>query len=97
MKTLSILAATVLLSVAGPSMAGCGGGHKSDHKMMDTNGDGMISKDEFMKYHESMWDKMKKTSAGTIAVKDMDMMREHHMMGSGKMDKMDKMEKDKVK
>ena len=90
MKTLSILAAVVLLAATGPAMAG-GGGHKMDHKMMDTNGDGMISKDEFMKYHESMWDKLKKNSAGTIAVKDMDMMREHHMKSG------DKMEKDKAK
>jgi hypothetical protein len=43
-------------------------------KMMDTNKDGMISKDEFMKHHEMMWDKMKKNSAGSVDMKDMEMM-----------------------
>jgi hypothetical protein len=27
-------------------------------KKMDNNGDGMISKKEFMKYHEAMWAKV---------------------------------------
>ncbi|MFC6520546.1 hypothetical protein ACFQAT_13000 [Undibacterium arcticum] len=29
-------------------------------KKMDTNGDGMVSKDEYMKYHEARYDAMKK-------------------------------------
>ncbi len=44
-------------------------------KMMDKNGDGMISKDEYMKFHETMWDKMKKNSDGKVSLKDMEM---HH-------------------
>ena len=48
-------------------------------KMMDTNGDGMISKEEFMKHHEMMWDKMKKNSAGSVDMKDMEAM--HKGMG----------------
>jgi hypothetical protein len=58
---------------------------KMDMKMMDTNGDGMISKDEFMKYHEMMYDKMKKNKTGMVDMKDMGMM--HHdmdMMHKGK-------------
>ena len=43
-------------------------------KMMDTNGDGMISRDEFMKHHEAMYDKMKKGSNGLVSVMDMQMM-----------------------
>ena len=43
-------------------------------KMMDANNDGMISKDEFMKYHESMYDRMKKDANGMISIKDMPMM-----------------------
>ena len=35
---------------------------------MDTNNDGMVSRDEFMKYHEGMWTKMKRND------KDMAMM-----------------------
>ena len=50
-----------------------------DMKAMDTNGDGMISKDEFMKAHEAMWDKMKKNSKGMVDMKDMEMMRDERM------------------
>ena len=47
-------------------------------KMMDTNNDAMISKEEFMKHHETMYDKMKKDSNGMVSMKDMQMM--HDMM-----------------
>jgi hypothetical protein len=40
-------------------------------KMMDTNGDGMISKQEFMARHEDMYSKMKQTNGG-VSIKDMD-------------------------
>jgi hypothetical protein len=59
---------------------------KMDFKMMDTNGDGMISKDEFMKFHEMMFDKMKKNSAGMVAMKDMEMMHHDMQMMHGKSD-----------
>ena len=39
-------------------------------KAMDTDNDGMISKDEFMQYHEAMWDKMTKDSNGQMALND---------------------------
>lgn len=39
---------------------------------MDTNGDGMLSKDEFMKGHEVMFDRMKGPN-GMISLKDMPM------------------------
>ena len=57
-----------------------GGGMKAgmDMKMMDTDNDGMISKQEFIKHHESMYDKMKKGSNGMVSLKDMQMM--HDMM-----------------
>ena len=42
-------------------------------KMMDMNNDGMISRDEFMKHHEAMYDKMKKGSGGMVSVMDMQM------------------------
>ena len=48
-------------------------------RMMDTNGDGMISKDEFIKHHEMMYDKMKKSSNGMVSVKDMQMMMDEMM------------------
>ncbi len=59
---------------------------KMDLRMMDTNGDGMISKDEFMKHHEMMFDKMKKNSAGMVAMKDMEMMQHNMQMMHGKSD-----------
>lgn len=69
---------------------------KMDMKMMDTNGDGMISKDEFMKYHEMMYDKMKKNKAGMVDMKEMEMMhRDTEMKHKGKpMGKDDMMKKD---
>ena len=57
-----------------------GMGMKMDMKMMDTNNDGMISKEEFMKHHESMYDKMKKDSNGMVSTKDMQMMMDGMMM-----------------
>jgi len=45
-------------------------------KAMDANGDGMISKSEFMKYHEAMWAKMKKNKNGMVDMKDMEMMQD---------------------
>ena len=51
-----------------------------DMKMMDTNNDGMISKEEFMKHHESMYEKMKKGSNGMVSTKDMQMMMDDMMI-----------------
>jgi len=51
-----------------------------DPKMMDKDGDGMISKSEFMEAHEMMFDRMK-NSDGMISVKDMQKMKRHMMMG----------------
>lgn len=42
-----------------------------DMKLMDSNGDGMVSRAEFVKYHETVYDGMKKGSNGMISVKDM--------------------------
>ena len=58
---------------------------KMDPKMMDTNGDGMISKKEFMKFHEDMWAKIKKNKSGMVDVKDMDTMMSGGMMEHGSM------------
>ena len=57
-----------------------GMGMNMDMKMMDPNNDGMISKEEFMKHHESMYDKMKKGSNGMVGVKDMQAMMDMMMM-----------------
>lgn len=59
---------------------------KMDFKAMDKNGDGMISKDEFMKFHEMMFDKMKKNSAGMVDMKEMEMMHHDTQMMHGKTD-----------
>lgn len=55
------------------------GGMKSEHGMMgsmmmkmDTNGDGMLSQEEFMKGHEAMFERMKGPN-GMISLKDMQM------------------------
>lgn len=41
-------------------------------KMMDTNSDGMISKQEYMKHHERMWGVFKKNKDGLVAIQDME-------------------------
>lgn len=45
---------------------------ESKFNMMDTNKDGMISKDEYMKAQEMKWNKMKKTSGGMVDAKKME-------------------------
>ncbi|MEO8223586.1 MAG: hypothetical protein ABI661_02190 [Gammaproteobacteria bacterium] len=75
------------------------GDHKmSEHEMMmsmDTNKDGMVSKDEYMKHHEQMWMKMKKNGKGMVELKSMDMMKDDKMMNDGKPHK-DKMPGDQM-
>jgi len=44
-------------------------------KDLDTNSDGMISKEEFVKHHETMYDKLKKNSKGMVDIKDMEAMQ----------------------
>jgi hypothetical protein len=43
-------------------------------KAMDVNNDGMISKDEFMKYQETLWGKVKRNAAGLATMADIDAM-----------------------
>jgi hypothetical protein len=58
-------------------------GNMMGMKNMDANGDGMLSKAEFMQSHEAMFDHMKNKD-GMVDMKNMQM---HctHMMGGGKM------------
>jgi hypothetical protein len=44
---------------------------------VDANGDGMVSKAEFLQHHEKMWADMKKNADGSVAVKSMPMMGDH--------------------
>jgi hypothetical protein len=41
-------------------------------KAMDVNSDGMVSKDEFMKYQETLWGKVKRNAAGLATVADIE-------------------------
>jgi Fic family protein len=41
-------------------------------KAMDTNNDGMISQEEFMKYHETVWQKVKRNAKGLAVMADVD-------------------------
>lgn len=94
MRKLHFVSLAALLSVASVSVA------QMDMKMMDTNNDNMISKQEFMKHQEAMFDKMKKNNQGMVATKDMEMtmqdgmrtntMRGDTMMKDGKAMKTDK-------
>ena len=68
-------------------------GMMMDMNAMDTNHNGMISKKEFMKYHEDMWAKMRKNKSGMVDMKDMEMMHAG-MMKDGSMMKDGTMMKD---
>jgi hypothetical protein len=57
----TIVAATLLAGATATFAAG-----------MDTNGDGMVSKQEYISHHEAMFDKMDKGGKGMVPVKDMD-------------------------
>ena len=100
-KLLSILLGAAFVSAAASVAAaddmkqGKGMAMGMDMKMMDTNKDGMISKEEFMKHHEAMWEKMKKNKNGMVDIKDMNMMHDM-MMKDDKMMKGDGM-KDSMK
>jgi hypothetical protein len=83
-----ILAVTAAFITSGAYVAVAADGAKSGRGMMDmkksdTNGDGMLSKDEFMKMHEAMFDRMK----GVNGMVSMNNMQEHcmGMMGQGGM------------
>lgn len=52
------------------------GGMASHMAMIDNNNDGFVSKEEFMKHHEAMFDKMKKDSNGMVSLKDMQAMHD---------------------
>jgi hypothetical protein len=41
------------------------------HAGMDSNGDGLISREEFMRHHETMYDRMEKTPDGQVDMKRM--------------------------
>ncbi|MEC4718370.1 MULTISPECIES: hypothetical protein [Noviherbaspirillum] len=65
----------------GPHEMQAQSGHRGMDGMMsrmDGNGDGMISKEEFMKAHEAMFDQMK-GSNGMISLQDMQMRRQRMM------------------
>ena len=47
---------------------------------MDSNADGMVSKQEFLSHHEAMFDKMDKGGKGMVPAKDMDNSMRSQMM-----------------
>lgn len=73
-RLLVFLAAATLTSVSfaqdSSSTTLAQGGMHFSAKAMDTDNDGMISKDEFMKYHANMWDQMTKGSNGSMSTSD---------------------------
>jgi Ca2+-binding EF-hand superfamily protein len=74
-RLLVFLAAATLTSVsfgqASSSTSFAQGGMHFSAKAMDADNNGMISKDEFMKYHSDMWDQMMKDSKDPMSVTDL--------------------------
>ncbi len=86
---LAALMCTSSIALADQGMGGGGGQHRgqgqqgmmhSQMKSMDANGDGLITRDEFMAAHEAMWDKMPKNSAGAVSVADMEKAHQERRM-----------------
>ena len=70
MKTSRFIVAAALLAGTTASFAAA---HTNTMPRMDANGDGMVSKQEFMSHHEAMFDKMDKSGKGMVPAKDVDM------------------------
>ncbi len=77
-KLIFVFISTTFVCASLPSVARddmkCGHG-MTQMKNMDTDNDGTVSKEEFVKAHETMWDEMKKNKDGLVDVKEMQMMR----------------------
>ncbi|MEP7083509.1 MAG: hypothetical protein ABI854_02140 [Betaproteobacteria bacterium] len=87
------LAATSLSAGAADKMMKSGMTMSNDMKAMDTNGDGMISKDEYMKHAEMMFEGMQKNKDGMVDMKHMSMTKGHTMAKGDAMMKSDPMMK----
>lgn len=79
--TLCTVLGGTLLAMSLGAFAGDEQMGKASTPTMDSNHDGMISKDEFMTYHEKMWMQMKKDSNGMVDAKTMRMQMHGQMMG----------------
>lgn len=68
----------------GDAKSGVEHGHQCEHMgPVDTNKDGKISKEEFMKHHEAMFDKKDANKDGVIDQSEMHRMMDHmHKHGS---------------
>jgi Ca2+-binding EF-hand superfamily protein len=73
-RLLVLLAAGALTSVAfgqaDSSAELARGGMHFNARDIDADHNGVISKDEFMKYHADVWDRMTKSSGGSMATND---------------------------
>lgn len=72
------------------------------HARIDTNGDGWISKEEFMAHQQDVWNQLPKNADGLVLTKDMPthhdkMMRRGGMSMQGDADPSDQAKEDKVK
>ena len=69
----------------------------TDMKMsMDTNQDGMVSKQEFVSHYEAMYDKMDKSGKGMVPVKDMEMSMRGQMMRGERVSRAEKTKSDQA-
>ena len=80
-RLLVFLAAVTLTSVSFAQTQSADFTRASMHfsaRAMDTNADGMISKDEFMTYEATHWSLLPKDASGQIAVTDMEKAMQKH-------------------
>jgi len=76
-----LVCSSTVATAAEPMMKGSSDSAMSmgSMKSMDTNGDGMISRNEWTKHHDMMWNKMQKTPGGMVDMKSMETMHDDKM------------------
>ena len=84
MKILIPIFAALLMSLAPLALAN----HDPDaaqmgHTRIDTNGDGLISQQEFMAHQQQVWNELPKNADGMVATKDMPTHHDRMMHKSG--------------
>ncbi|MBL8515763.1 MAG: hypothetical protein JNM76_02245 [Betaproteobacteria bacterium] len=77
------LASLSLLLGAAPVLADDAKDHDKFVKMCDTNKDGMVSKDEFMKHAEKIWEKMDAKKVGKMDSKQFELFLKQLMKSDG--------------
>ena len=80
-KLIAILVGTAVLGLSGQAVAQstmkpetAAKGKAGTFRAADVNHDGMLSREEFMKFHETTWERMKRNAGGMAMMDDVEAM-----------------------